>query len=64
MSFATTVSPIHVDRSAAGDREVSEATDRELQDLGRSEVQRASSFGSASSQGTRGGSLVALVSTP
>ena len=58
------VSPIHADRSAAGDREVSEATDRESQDLGRSEVQRASSSGSARSQGTLGGSLVASVSTP
>ena len=40
---------IHVDRSTAGDHEVLEDTDQELQDLVRLEVQWASSFGSASS---------------
>ena len=40
-----------MDRSTAGDREVSEDTDRELQDLVRVEMQWASSFGSTSSQG-------------
>ena len=45
------VSPIYVDRSTAGDREVSEDTDGELQDLVRVEMQWASSFGSTSSQG-------------
>ena len=43
------VSPIYVDRSTAGDHEVFEDTDRELQDLVKLEVQWASSFGSASS---------------
>ena len=48
------VPPIYVDRSTAGDHEVFEDRDRELQDLFRldqicSEVQWASSFGSASS---------------
>ena len=41
------VSPIYVDRSTAGDHEVFEDTDRELQDLVRLEVQWASSLGSA-----------------
>ena len=44
-----TVSPTYVDRSTAGDHEVFEDTDRELQDLVKLEVQWASSFGSASS---------------
>ena len=43
------VPPPYVDRSAAGDHEVFEDTDQELQDLVRLEVQWASSFGSASS---------------
>ena len=43
------VSPLYVDRSTAGDHEVFEDTDGELQDLVRLEVQWASSFGSASS---------------
>ena len=46
------VPPIYVDRSTAGDHEVFEDRDRELQDLFRldqicSEVQWASSFGNA-----------------
>ena len=41
------VPPIYVDRRAAGDHEVFEDTDQELQDLVRLEVQRASSFASA-----------------
>ena len=40
---------IHVDTSIAGNHEVFEDTDLELQDLVRLEVQWASSFGSASS---------------
>ena len=36
------VSPIYVDRSTAGEQEVFEDTDRELQDLVRLEVQWAS----------------------
>ena len=40
---------IYVDRSTAGDHEVFEDTDWELQYLVRLEVQWASSFGSASS---------------
>ena len=43
------VSRIYMDRSIAGDHEVFEDTDQELQDLVRLEVQWASSFGSASS---------------
>ena len=43
------VPPPNVDRSAAGDHEVFEDTDQELQDLVRLEVQWASSFGNASS---------------
>ena len=43
------VPPIYMHRSAAGDPEVFEDPDRELQDLFRLEVQWASSFGSASS---------------
>ena len=43
------VPPPYVDRSAAGDHEVFEDTDQELQDLVRLEVQWASSFGSTSS---------------
>ena len=43
------VSPVYVDRSTAGGHEVFEDTDRELQDLAKLEVQRASSFGSTSS---------------
>ena len=39
--------PIYVDRSTAGDHEVFEDTDQELQDLVRLEVQWASSFASA-----------------
>ena len=41
------VPPPNVDRSAAGDHEVFEDTDQELQDLVRLEVQWASSFASA-----------------
>ena len=41
------VPPPYVDRSAAGDHEVFEDTDQELQDLVRLEVQWASSFASA-----------------
>ena len=37
-----TVPPIYVDKSSAGDHEVFEDTDRELQDLVRLEVQWAS----------------------
>ena len=63
--FVTTVSPIYVDRSTAADHEVFQDTDRELQDLVRLEVKRASSFGSTSSSSwPRGGFLVAFVSTP
>ena len=40
------VPPIYMDRSTAGDHEVFEDTDRELQDVVRLEVQWASSFGS------------------
>ena len=58
------VPPIYVDRSTAGDHEVFEDTDWELQDLVRLELQWASSFGSASSWQTREGSLMASVSTP
>ena len=43
------VSPVYVDRSTAGDHEVFEDTDQELQDLVRLEMQWASSFGSTSS---------------
>ena len=43
------VPPPYVDRSAAGDHEVFEDTDQELQDLVRLEIQWASSFGSDSS---------------
>ena len=43
------VPPLYVDGSTAGDREVFEDTDRELQDWFRLEIQWASSFGSASS---------------
>ena len=43
------MSPISVDKSTTGDHEVSEDTNWELQDLFRLEMQRASSFGSASS---------------
>ena len=59
-----TVPPIYVYRSTAGDHEDFEDTDGEVQDLVKLEVQWASSFGSASSYRTRGGSLVAFVSTP
>ena len=41
-----TMTPIYMDRSTAGDHEVFEDTDRELQDLVRLEMQRVSSFGS------------------
>ena len=41
------VPPPYVDRSAAGDHEVFEDTDQELQDLVRLEVQWAPSFASA-----------------
>ena len=44
-----TMTPIYMDRSTAGDHEVFEDTDQELQDLVKLEVQWASSFGSASS---------------
>ena len=44
-----TVLLIYVDRSTAGDHDVFEDTDWELQDLVRLEVQWASSFGSTSS---------------
>ena len=44
-----TVLLIYVDRSTAGDYDVFEDTDWELQDLVRLEVQWASSFGSTSS---------------
>ena len=47
--FIMAVPPIYVDRSTAGDHEVSEDTDWESQDLVRLEVQWASSFGNASS---------------
>ena len=43
------VSPLYVDRSTAGDHEVFEDTDQELQDLVKWEVQWASSLGSTSS---------------
>ena len=43
------VPPIYVDRRAAGDHEVFEDTDQELQDLVRLKIQGPSSFGSASS---------------
>ena len=43
------VPPVYMDRSTAGDHEVFEDTDRELQNLVRLEMQWASSFGSASS---------------
>ena len=59
-----TVLLIYVDRSTAGDHDVFEDTDWELQDLVRLEMQRVSSFGSASSYWTRRGSGVASVSTP
>ena len=42
------VPPIYVDKSTAGDHEVFEDIDSELQDLFRLEVQWASPFGSAS----------------
>ena len=44
-----TVPPIYVDKSFAGDHEVFEDTDRELQDLVRLEMQWVSSFGSTNS---------------
>ena len=40
---------IYVDRGIAGDHEAFEDTDQGLQDLGRLEVQWASSFGSTGS---------------
>ena len=43
------VPPIYVDKGTAGYHEVFEDTDWELQDLVKLEVQRTSSFGSASS---------------
>ena len=43
------VPPVYMDRSTAGDHEVFEDTGRELWNLVRSEMQRASSFGSARS---------------
>ena len=43
------VSPVYVDRSTAGDHEVSEDTDWELKELVRLEMQWASYFGSANS---------------
>ena len=55
---------IYVERSTAADHEIFEDTDWELQDLVRLEMQRVSSFGSASSYWTRRGSGVASVSTP
>ena len=58
------VPPVYMDRSSAGDLEVFEDTEWELQDLFRLEVQQASSFGSTSSYWTIGGSLMAFVSTP
>ena len=53
---------IYVDRSTAGDHEVFEDTDWELQNVVRLEVIWAS-FGSTSSYWTRGGSQMAFVST-
>ena len=47
--FVMAVPPVYMDRSTAGDHEVFEDTDRELQNLVRLEMQWASSFGSASS---------------
>ena len=44
-----TVPLIYVDRSTAGDHDVFEDTDWELQDVVRLEVQWASAFGSTSS---------------
>ena len=44
-----TVPLIYVDRSTAGDHDVFEDTDWELQDLVRLEVEGSSSFDSASS---------------
>ena len=58
------MSPIYVDSSTAGNHGVSEDTDGELQDLVRLEMQWTSSLGSASSEQTREGSLMASVSTP
>ena len=43
------VPPIYMDKGTAGYHEVFEDTDWELQNLVKLEVQRASSFGSASS---------------
>ena len=54
---------ICMDSSTAGEYEVFEETDQELQDLVRLEVQWASSFCSTSFWWTRGGSLVSFVST-
>ena len=48
--FVTAVPPICVDRSTAGDHEVFEDTDGELQDLVRLEMQWTSSLGSALSR--------------
>ena len=45
----TALPPIYVGRSIAGDHEVFEDPDQELQDLVRLELQWASSIGSASS---------------
>ena len=52
-----------MDRSIAGDHEVFEDTDQELQDVFILGLQGASSFRSASSWQTREGSLMASVST-
>ena len=41
------VPPVYMERSTAGDHEVFEDTDRELQNLVRLEMQWASSFGNA-----------------
>ena len=43
------VPPVYTDRNTAGDHEVFEDTDQELQNLVRLEMQWTSSFGSASS---------------
>ena len=56
--------PDYMDGGIAGEHEISEDTDHRIPDLGRLEMQQASSLGSASSQWTRERPPVALVSTP
>ena len=53
-----------MDGDIAGEREIPEDTDQGTPDLGRLEIHRTSSLGTASSKWTRESPPVALVSTP